>query len=124
MRVSVVICTYNRLGSLRQTLNALGRQTFRDFEVIVVNGPSTDGTGDFLATRPDLRVIDNPQRHLSRSRNLGAAAAAGEVLAYIDDDAVPEARWLEELVAPFADAEVGATGGLVLDNSGVRLQWR
>src|SRR4051812_3464679 len=124
MRVSVVICTYNRCSSLLQTLDALRRQTFREFEVIVVNGPSTDATAEHLASlHAQLRSAVNSERHLSRSRNLGIAAAAGEIVAFIDDDAVPEAHWLEDLTAPFADKAVGATGGMVLDNSGTRTQW-
>ena len=48
MRISVIISTYNRASSLRQTLLSLRSQTFRDFEVVVVNGPSTDDTEDVL----------------------------------------------------------------------------
>src|SRR4051794_34868435 len=125
MRVSVVICTYNRAAALREVLDALRRQTSQGFEVVVVNGPSVDGTSELLAAQAGaVRVVENPERHLSRSRNLGIAAAAGELVAFIDDDAVPEPAWLQELTAPFADDRVGATGGLVLDNTGVMLQWR
>ena len=102
-----------------------GRRS-RSFEVIVVNGPSTDGTGGAarVARRARSGTLDNPERNLSRSRNLGIAAAAGELVAFLDDDAVPEPRWLEELVAPFADERVAGAGGLVLDHTGVRVQWR
>src|SRR3954447_12315463 len=126
MRISVVICTYNRAAGLRETLGALRRQTQRRFEVVVVNGPSTDGTAALLdSLRDDVRALENPLRHLSRSRNLGIAAAAGDVVAFIDDDAVPEPTWLEELTAPLrARPGVGATGGMVLDHTGVKLQWR
>jgi GT2 family glycosyltransferase len=125
MSVSVVIPTYNRVGGLQDVLNGLRRQTMRSFEVVVVNGPSTDGTAAHLAALGDaVRVLDNPERNLSRSRNLGIAAAAGELVAFLDDDAVPEPRWLEELVAPFADDRVAGVGGLVLDHTGTRVQWR
>src|SRR5687767_8493508 len=125
MSVSVVIPTYNRIASLLDVLDALRRQTFRDFEVIVVEGPSTDGTADRLAALDGvIRRVDNPERNLSRSRNLGVAAAAGELVAFLDDDALPEPRWLEELVAPLADERVAGAGGLVLDHTGVRVQWR
>ncbi len=125
MRASVVIPTLNRAKSLHDTLDGLRRQTFAHFEVIVVNGPSTDGTRELLAGLEDVRVVENRERNLSRSRNLGVAAAAGDVVAFIDDDAIPESRWLEQLVAPLElDPRLAATGGLVLDNSGVRVQWR
>jgi glycosyltransferase involved in cell wall biosynthesis len=125
MLVSVVIPTYNRRASLLAVIQALRRQTFGNFEVLVVNGPSTDGTAELLASLgEDIRKVENADRNLSRSRNLGIAAAAGDLVAFLDDDAVPQSRWLEELIAPFGDADVAGTGGLVLDHTGVRVQWR
>lgn len=125
MRISVVICTYNRADALRDTLDALRWQTHPDFEVVVVNGPSDDGTVELLRERAgELRVVDCELRRLSVSRNLGIAAAAGEVVAFIDDDAVPEPRWLEDLAAAYDDERVGGAGGLTLDESGVRAQYR
>ena len=125
MKVSVVIATTNRARSLRVTLDALRHQTYRDFEVIVVQGPCDDGTDDLLAEREgQLRVVHNPERNLCKSRNLGIDLAAGEVVAFIDDDGVPEPRWLEELVVPFAESAVGGAGGLVYDQTGVQLQYR
>jgi GT2 family glycosyltransferase len=125
MSVSVVIPTYNRVGGLQDVLNGLRRQTMRSFEVVVVNGPSTDATAEYLDFLGDaVRVLENPERNLSRSRNLGIAAAAGELVAFLDDDTIPDPRWLEQLVAPFADERVAGVGGLVLDRTGVRVQWR
>ena len=75
MRVSVVICTYNRADGLRATLESLRLQRYRDFEVVVVNGPSTDRTATMLREYPlPLRVVDNPLANLSVSRNLGIRA--------------------------------------------------
>ena len=125
MRISVVISTYNRVQSLRTTLDALRYQRHRDFEVVVVNGPSDDGTAELLAERAgELRVVEYPERRLSVSRNLGIDAAAGEVVAFIDDDAVPEPRWLADLAAAYDDPAVGGAGGLTLDATGVRAQYR
>src|SRR4051794_12699915 len=102
MHISVVINTYNRAESLRVTLEALRRQTHDDFEVVIVNGPSTDGTDELLAAYGDaVRVVACPEAHLAKSRNLGIDAAAGEVVAFIDDDGVPEPRWLEDLAAAY-----------------------
>jgi FkbM family methyltransferase len=125
VRVSVVIATLNRSAGLRVVLDALQRQTFIDFEVVVVTGPSTDDTNQLLADRASsLRVVENPEPHLGKSRNLGVDSAAGEIVAFIDDDAVPEPRWIDDLVTAYSDSRVGGAGGLVYDTTGVRLQYQ
>jgi glycosyltransferase involved in cell wall biosynthesis/GT2 family glycosyltransferase len=128
MRVSVVVCTYNRADALRHTLDALRYQTFTDFEVVVVNGPSTDHTADVLAEWDGrIEVATNPEPNLSISRNLGIAASAGDLVAFIDDDAIPEFDWLADIVEAFeADAtgEVAGVGGLVFDHTGMDFQFR
>ncbi len=94
-RVSVVVNTYNRAASLHQTLQALQRQNYSKFEVIVVNGPSTDDTAEVLrAHAAQIRVGTCAQRNLSISRNVGIEMARGEFVAFIDDDAVPDENWL------------------------------
>jgi glycogen(starch) synthase len=124
MRFSVVINTYNRGASLRQTLNALRYQTHPQFEVVVVNGPSTDDTDAVLAEFGHaVRVYDCPEPHLSKSRNIGIAHAAGDVVAFIDDDAIPEPSWLAELAAAYDSPEVGGVGGIVYDHTGASFQY-
>jgi glycogen synthase len=124
MRVSVVINTYNRGPSLRRTLQSLRYQTFADFEVVVVNGPSTDETPAVLVEFAGaVRVGRCPEPHLSKSRNVGIGLASGEVVAFLDDDAVPEPPWLEQLVAAYQDERVGGAGGIVYDHTGLRLQY-
>jgi glycogen(starch) synthase len=125
MKFSVVINTCDRAESLRRTLGGLRLQTHPAFEVVVVNGPSTDDTDEVLAEFGDaIRVVNCPERHLSKSRNLGIEAAAGEVVAFIDDDAIPEPRWLEELDAAYDSPEVAGAGGIVYDHTGAGLQYR
>jgi glycosyltransferase involved in cell wall biosynthesis len=123
--VSVVICTYNRAASLRVTLESLEWLAYPAFEVVVVAGPCTDHTTDVLAAYTGcLKVVHTADRNLSASRNLGIASAAGELIAFLDDDAIPDPRWLTELVSSFADPEVQAAGGPLLDHTGYRLQAR
>lgn len=123
-RVSIVINTLNRAESLATTLDALQWIAFAgEFEVVVVNGPSTDGTEALLAPWSDRVVIERcPVANLSVSRNIGIGASSGEIVAFIDDDAVPEPEWLGQLVAAFDDPLVGAAGGYVLDHTGVAYQ--
>ncbi|HEU5099278.1 MAG TPA: glycosyltransferase [Roseiflexaceae bacterium] len=116
--VSVVINTYNRASHLRQLLAGLRHLRGARFEVIVVNGPSTDGTAALLAEyHGRVKVVDCPTRNLSHSRNLGIAAAAGDIVVFIDDDALPGDRdWLARYVDVFgADptGRLGAAGGPV-----------
>ena len=125
MRVSVVVSTFNRAAGLRQTLDSFRHQTYPDFEVVVVNGPSTDGTAAVLAEYADLIKIGKCEKpRLCVSRNIGLGLADGEVVAFIDDDAIPEPTWLEHLVAAYDHPTVGAAGGIVYDHTGVRLQYK
>lgn len=123
---TIAICTYNRIGTLPRTLQSLGmlRGDF-DFEVLVVNGPSTDGTTEFLADCPGVRVLQNPEINLSVSRNIAIANAAGKYISFIDDDAIPEPDWLELVVARLeADPGLSALGGFIRDADGINYQAR
>ncbi len=123
--VSVVINTYNRSRCLERCLQSLRAQTYRNFEVVVVNGPSTDDTETML--RPwqrQVRIVRTDKRVLSVSRNEGIAASRGELVAFIDDDAVAAPGWLAELTAAFADQRVGAAGGTVYRMAGGSIEFR
>jgi glycogen(starch) synthase len=125
MRVSVVINTYNRGTSLRDTLNALRYQSHEAFEVVVVKGPCTDDTEAVVREFAGaVRVADCPEVHLSKSRNIGIAEASGDIVAFIDDDAIPEPAWLTELTAAYDADGVGGAGGLVYDHTGFALQYQ
>ena len=95
------------------------------FEVVVVNGPSTDDTAAVLEEwGPAIKRLDCPVLNLSVSRNIGIAAAAGDIVGFIDDDAVPHPDWLDRILAPYRDPRVGAVGGHTVDNTGRRYQAR
>lgn len=113
LRVSVIINTHNRAYHLKRLLDCLAKQTYDSFEVVVVNGPSTDHTEQVLAAYSSAIRIENcPKVNLCMSRNIGVRAAAGEILVFIDDDAVPGNRhWLANLCKQFEDPTVGAVGG-------------
>lgn len=122
---SVIINTFNRARTLPTTLEAMLWQRHPHFEVIVVNGPSTDATEKVLARFAGrIRVAHCPEANLSMSRNIGLAMSAGEIVAYTDDDAVPEPDWLHALTMAYADPEVGAVGGFIRDHTGYAWQCR
>lgn len=118
--VSVIINTHNRGPHLKRLLDALSRQTYDNFEVIVVNGPSTDNTEEVLERYGRaIRTDTCPVVNLCVSRNIGVKDAAGEIIAFIDDDAVPQdVRWIENAVKYFENEKVGVVGGCVLHLGG------
>jgi len=120
-KISVVVCTYNGASTIRDTLEALRDLDYPAFEVIVVNDGSTDETGQIASTYP-YRVIDEENQGLSRARNTGIAAATGEIVAFIDDDAYPDPHWLRFLALSFMEDDYAAVGGpnLAPSNDGWR----
>lgn len=126
LKFSIVVNTYNRAGSLKNTLDAFSYLRYPDFEVIVVNGPSTDHTEQLLqAYEGKIKVGHCQETNLSKSRNIGIGLAAGDVVCFIDDDGIPEPDWLDALARTYnADPEVGAAGGFVRDHTGVDYQCR
>jgi GT2 family glycosyltransferase len=108
--VSVVICTYNGERTLRETCAAVGRLAYPRVEVIVVDDGSTDASAS-IAREYGLSVISTENRGLSSARNTGARAAAGEFVAYLDDDAAPDPHWLHHVVDAFLRDDVVAVGG-------------
>ncbi|MBZ0128312.1 MAG: glycosyltransferase [Rhodobacteraceae bacterium] len=122
-RVSLIIVSRNRRAELGRILASLRYLTCPEFEVIVVGDtdPATAFPGLWRVER--IAYVPFDRANISAARNLGLAAAAGEIVAFCDDDAVPEATWLDHLIAPFADPGVGAAGGHVLGRNGIALQW-
>jgi glycosyltransferase involved in cell wall biosynthesis len=111
--VSIVICTLNRAEHLESCLLQLRRQRYARFEVIVVNGPSTDSTDEVLRRfAGEIKVRRNPHANLCISRNLGIAAAAGDIVAFLDDDSFAHPNWLREALPAFDDPLTAAVGGL------------
>ncbi len=108
--ISVVICTYNGHRTIRDCLEGLKKVDYPNFEVIVVNDGSTDGT-ETIAKEYGFKVISIPNGGLSNARNVGMRAANGEIIAYTDDDAVPDPHWLTYLAATFLTTDHVGVGG-------------
>lgn len=88
-KVSVVIPTYNHRAFIPECLESVFAQTFTDFEVIVVNDGSTDGTAAVLSSHiagGRIIYLEQPNQGQAAARNRGIAAARGEFLALLDDD--------------------------------------
>lgn len=123
--VSIVINTDARAQSLKRTLDSLRWLDYPLFEVCVVYGPSPDGTKELLEQlRGEIKVAHCSIRNLSASRNIGIAMAAGEILAFLDDDSIPEPEWISRIIPAFERPDAAACGGFLHDNTGVGYQWR
>lgn len=127
MKISIVINTLNRLFSLPNTLEAIAKLRYKDFEVIVVDGPSIDGTEKYLEQfwANKIKIIKCPIANLAISRNVGIAHCAGDVVAFIDDDGLPEPDWLDRLVEGYEgyqNSRVAGVGGFVRDHTGYTYQ--
>lgn len=123
--VSVIIVTCRRLTELRRCLAALQTHLrepgIPPTEVLTVHAPGDDDAIAVVrAEFPFVRVIASTIRNLCVQRNLGARAAAGEVLVYLDDDAWPRPGWLQALFAAFADPVLQVGTGPVLFGDGRR----
>ena len=118
--VSVVIVSRGRPNHLSQCLHSLTLQHHGNFEIILV----ADRPGLGRATELPIKKVAYDEPNISIARNLGIKEAAGEIIAFIDDDAIAEPTWLCRLTTPFTDPEVIATTGWTRDRDGFRWQSR
>lgn len=113
--VSVIIPTYKRAHTLKYVLEGLKGQTYRNFEVVVVFKPAGDATEEILKEySEDLKIKTVMQKSgfVPDAYNLGLKKATGQIIAFLDDDAVPYPNWLEEHVKTYNTySEVGGVSG-------------
>jgi len=122
--VSVIIVSRGRPADLRRCLLGVAQLQYRSFEVLVVACPQGIAVAENMEALPDIKSIPFDEANISAARNLGLVNAAGEVVAFIDDDAVPEPQWLRHLIAPALRADVAAMGGYVRGRNGISYQYK
>ncbi len=134
-RFSVILCTYNRRNLVLSLLASLRRQTlaYDQFEVIVVDNDSNDGTlaavRTYVSAGSDIQdsecpgggwqvqCLSEPQNGLAYARNAGLQAASGEIVVFLDDDTLADPHFLERLLTAYEETGADAIGGRV------ELQW-
>jgi len=118
--ISVVVCTRDRPHRLQIWLSCLSAQQYPRFEVVVVdNAPTSDAVRAFVSAAQGggltLRYVREPRAGKSWALNAGIAAAAGEVIAFCDDDGEADRHWLAEIARGFARGDdIGSVTGMVL----------
>ena len=121
MSISVIVSTYtkNRLNDVLRCLNSLNAQTLKPDEVLLVLDPD-DNLVNFYRNKVndefefDFKVIRSNKPGLSEARNVGIDSSEGELIAFIDDDAWADRRWLDNLTKPFKDKKVWGVGGKIV----------
>lgn len=121
--VSVIIVSRDRPDALARCLSGVAQLRHPNFEVIVVTDKAGTERLWGLPEAAHIKKVRFDEPNISAARNLGLAEAAGEVVAFVDDDAVPEPSWLGYLAAPFVNDQVMAAGGYVIGRNGISYQW-
>lgn len=111
--ISVIIPTYNEEKVLSDCIESLGFQTLTDFEIIVVDDGSTDGTLEILKNLekllPSFKFFQENHKGAGAARNLGAGNAKGEILVFVDADMTFDKNFLEKLTEPIRKSLVKGT---------------
>ncbi|HLC38590.1 MAG TPA: glycosyltransferase family 2 protein [Patescibacteria group bacterium] len=110
LRASIIIVSYNAKNDLAVCLRTIFEFTKTNFEIIVVDNASTDGSGEMVAKKfPKVKLIENRQNlGFAQANNLGAKIAQSDYLVLLNQDTLVSRDWLLELLAPFCqDKKIG-----------------
>ncbi|MFC6717112.1 glycosyltransferase family 2 protein [Natrialbaceae archaeon GCM10025810] len=119
MELSVIVSTLNDRERLLSCLDALRERTPPSTEVIVVNGPSTDGTTGVVREREDVDVlVEISERNENVSRNAGLEASSGDAVAFVGDTYTVEPTWYDAVEVGIADGADVVTGPVASGNAG------
>ncbi|MEO6036678.1 MAG: glycosyltransferase, partial [Verrucomicrobiota bacterium] len=110
-QVSVVVASYNGARTLRACLDSLEHLNYPDYEIILVDDGSTDGTAEIAALYKNARYERQVHQGLSVARNTGIAAASGEIVAFTDSDCRADVDWLFYLVSDLLNSRFAGIGG-------------
>ena len=116
-RISVLIPTYKRAHLLKHVLEALRNQTYKKFEVVVILKPSGDKTEDLVEeykNHMDLKVIPQHDGYFLGALNLGLDNAAGDIISFLDDDAIPAPDWIQTQIETLDFPNTGGVAGNVI----------
>ncbi|MGB7437635.1 MAG: glycosyltransferase family A protein [Candidatus Acidiferrum sp.] len=126
MKISVILCTYNRCQSLARALESLAVSILPEtigWEILVVDNNSGDQTQavvkDFCRRYPGrFRYLFEPQPGKSHALNSGVRESRGDILAFVDDDVTVEPEWLQNLMSGLHDSRWAGCGGRILPARG------
>lgn len=115
---SVIIPTYKREESLKNTLDSLLKQNFKEFEILVVDNAVSDSLKVIVETIVQgssipIKYVPEPKLGVHNARNRGASVALSEILIFTDDDILFDNNWVERIINAFSSDRIGVVGGKV-----------
>ncbi len=115
--VSIIIITRNRPFLLRHCIERVLTQPYPRKEIIVVDSSSNDESEQVVAQYPAVLSVRlrGQRNNMPQARNAGLDASSGDILAFVDDDAMVQPGWLAALVKTYRDEAIGAVGGRVIE---------
>lgn len=116
MRVSVIVITRNHSTYLAEALAALSRQDYPDFEVVVVDSSNGEEKtkSEKIVAQAGAKYVPEPRLGQSLARNSGLPHCTGGIIAFTDDDCLPEKNWLSLLVENYVSPEIWGCSGRVV----------
>jgi len=120
-KLSVAVCTFNRAESLRECLESLTKQSFTDFEVVIIDANSTDQTSQVIngySQKLKIKKVIETGKGLAKARDLGWKSSQGEFVSWIDDDVVVSEGWAKAVVEILTENKdiAGVSGPTIIDN--------
>ena len=102
LKISLIIPAYNEEKYIGECLLSARKHAADFCEIIVINNASTDKTADIAKSFPGVRVVDEPQKGLTRARQRGLLEASGDIIAFIDADCRLPSHWFETVLKEFS----------------------
>lgn len=124
-QVSIIVLNYNGKHFLYDCISTVNKQTFKDFELLVVDNASSDGSVEFLKeTFPHVFLIESKTNlGFAGGNNLGVSKANGELIVLLNNDTKVECTWLEELVNAVNKDNVAIASSLILSDHIPMIYW-
>ncbi|MBU4360623.1 glycosyltransferase [Patescibacteria group bacterium] len=113
-KISVVICTFGQCIYFKRIINALRKQTIKQFQLVIVDNNScpTDFS-NLIQSLNDVKIIHLPKPNLSIARNTAINKCNGDWILFLDDDAIPDTNWIEKIINGFKEYGSDMIGGRV-----------